>query len=341
MGHDEDKNNFDTGGTSTTPVTPNPRATITGSNRLGMRPSRNVSAAQAELDRISKESNPNAIPASDTGDIVLNNPAPKGKTPKIMIIGIVVIVVLVAVLVGLILTKQNASKGGTGDGESKGLEISTAKSSFNSFYNYLTAKNDSDSDIKEGTFTVDSYLELNQDMDGKSTYLDNLEAKADAFSEAYIKTVGGKKSEDVYAYYVSYYKLLDTISKLDYVSVYKQSGADVARNYVYETILPVKDGNKTNTILDNIIELERGFYDMQVSLLPAIERRGCILANNTINAKCSIVGEPEALAIQDQYIQTLSSINLQSSNLRSQASSSLSELYSEIYGININGTDTQ
>ena len=47
MGHDEDKKYFNA--------------------RVGMRPSRNISAAQAELDRIAADSNPNAAPAETAG----------------------------------------------------------------------------------------------------------------------------------------------------------------------------------------------------------------------------------------------------------------------------------
>lgn len=108
MGHDEDKNNFDTGGSSAPSVNPNPRAAITGNNRLGMRPSRNVSNAQAELDRISKDSNPNKF--EETGDIVLNNSVKK-KSPKIIILIALLIVTVIVVIVSVIVTKNKSISG--------------------------------------------------------------------------------------------------------------------------------------------------------------------------------------------------------------------------------------
>ena len=89
MGHDEDKKYFNA--------------------RVGMRPGRDISAAQAELDRISADSNPNKV--EGTGDIVLNVPAAKSKkNPKVIVLGVLLILAIVAVVVSIILTKGNLFK---------------------------------------------------------------------------------------------------------------------------------------------------------------------------------------------------------------------------------------
>lgn len=89
MGHDEDKKYFNA--------------------RVGMRPGRDITAAQAELDRISATSNPNKV--EETGDIVLSAPVVKTKkNPKVIILGVLLVLAIIAVVVSIILTKGNLFK---------------------------------------------------------------------------------------------------------------------------------------------------------------------------------------------------------------------------------------
>lgn len=99
MGQDEETNNFNGG---TPPVTPNPRAQFMSGNRLGMRPARDLSAAE-ELNRIVEAEQKENIEANG-GDIIL---APTGKQPKdrkIIVIIVLAIAIVITFTVGILLS---------------------------------------------------------------------------------------------------------------------------------------------------------------------------------------------------------------------------------------------
>lgn len=350
MGHDEDKNSFDAGAAK--PITSQPRTNITGNNRLGMRSGRNISAAQAELDRISADSNPNAVPSTATGDIVLNNPAPKGKkSPKIIILAILVVLAVVAAVVSVVVTNgNNGGNGGSGNGGSgndesasdPNLPVETAKESFNEYYHYLIDKTNSKNNISQNDIDNNmSYLDVNTTAVDSNEYLTELDKKYRAFISDYGKTVGAYSPENMQAYFYGYHKIQGDYIGLDLIGKYREVGIDGAKNYLYESITPLNDVFITNTTLDSFVEATRNMGAKFIELVSIMDGFGCIQNDNTISARCNYLTDENARNVSSEYEQYVVEANELSFSLKTSAYVNLRNVYYEIYGISENSGDTE
>ena len=275
MGHDEDKNNFDTGGTSPTPVTPNPRATITSGNRLGMRTSRNVSAAQAELDRISADSNPNAVPSSSTGDITLTPSEPKSKSNKkiFLLIGLAIVAVVIFV-VNLFISK-NIAKGGNSKAEKEyissylkliqyGDSEIDAEISLNMAYNFSYIHNLAEESVTDKEKT--QFAHALDDMSGK-------------LGDSLTKNQPLLKMIKAYTAYLLLDEDMDAIEK-----AFIEGGEEAARSK-YSAQSEETPSEESGTIADRLNEGVIDYKDAYIKKMKIYAANGCI-KDNTLIAAC-------------------------------------------------------
>lgn len=320
MGHDEDKNNFDTGGASPTPVAPNPRATITSGNRLGMRQSRNVSAAQAELDRISKDSNPNASAPAESGDIVLNNPATKsGKSPKIFILVILIVLALVAFLVSLIITKGKIIPGVGGKEDNKD------RIAYLKILQYGDAESEKDFD-KE--LALDKSALYQKTIDEVSIV--ERGAYSNKLLEAYKKYKSDSDSvRKLLESYNSYMNLEAELNEIE--NVYLKDGEKAARErFASEKVETEEDSDGIIKPLTNAEYLTRLVYEYKsayVSELAAYSAMGCI-KGGTKNEGCIEVMRSNVTRYPD-FMEVESSMFSINNSIDDYAENAMKQLYKE------------
>lgn len=242
MGQDENKND----GTAmpnpapTPTLTPNPRATFTSGNHLGMRPSRDLSA-QEELDRISASSTPTQ---DSNGDIVLDNPTPKKSNKKRILIVILIITVLAAVVgAGIFLIlQQNNSVGSSTVTQQKTVQDNEVKELINQYADDVEQLEDVFVDISKNRlygaiFEEESKTVLDKYLKSNSSFYNGIKDK-DSVSEAIAEDFKALKErmEKNVAIYDKAYKIYQ-----NYYSALKNKDASLISEYLNSS----DEGEKT------------------------------------------------------------------------------------------------
>ena len=300
MGHDEDKNNFDTNGASTTPVKPNPLATITSGNRLGMRQSRNISAAQAELDRISADSNPNA---QSGDDIVLNSGNTDGGiNKKYLIIGVLLVVSIIAAILSVMVT----SGGIPGIGKNNTVNVSSAtKSAFSDFTSTYLGSNANFSELYK---TSDAYNVDDAIESGDKAFFGTSKQKLEALTNS----LDDKTDESVKTMINQYSKLFnfvyaygttDVPTEEKIIAKYTAGGRAGAEKYItdaYAVLLANKYDDS-----DDVTNADKAYYLAMVNQLDLYTLNGCLTQTGSTNEKCLVakIGAAAVASVDDVVFQ--------------------------------------
>lgn len=233
MGQDEETNNFNGG---TPPVTPNPRAQFMSGNRLGMRPARDLSAAE-ELNRIVEAEQKENIEANG-GDIIL---APTGKQPKdkkIIVIIVLAIAIVITFTVGILM------KGGIGAvlGSNTSHSSGDYKKEFNQFANYLISGEAKEDALTGSNNSLRNYAfnkAIRGGDDNRKKFIEEayrlFEVFYADFSSAAVKD--GEITSHVSSYYnvlkmLYLYETSDKIESGNILDEYMEKSEDSARNLI-------------------------------------------------------------------------------------------------------------
>lgn len=292
MGHDEETNNFNGG---TTPVSPNPRATI-GNNRLGMQKSRDFSAMD-ELNRIS-EAGKQEISGGE--DIVLA-PAEKAPKDKKVYIAIALGIITIAVFgIGFFI---NAQKSGSIFGGASAGTSDFTKWLLNGDGSVATTIDKAEKELTIADFSEDgenliyplnfynvsSYATRKDENIEK--YFSELNAKYTTLKQ---EKAGTNKASDVEKLGEVIELLENSVNyskiKRDFVNEYTK-GMDAAKSF-YETKFKKKmSDEKYGTILN----IQGRFYEDAAAEAGVYKNAGCYDDNFGINSECLMLQNNQEL----------------------------------------------
>ena len=288
MGHDEETNNFNGG---TTPVTPNPRAQFTSGNRLGMRPSRNLSAAD-ELNRIvAAENQENAT--VNGGDIVLA-PAAKQPKDKKVYIAIALGIITIAVFVIGFLMKSGGLNGIIGGTSAEASDFT--KWLLNGDGSVATTTEKSNAEIKIADFANDqNKLIYPLNFYNVSTYAtrrdENIEKYFTTLNQKYEVLKAEKANTDKKEDVEKLGELLELLeNSVNYTKISRElateysNGANAAKSFYKNKF----DKKMSDDRYSSILNTQARFFEDQFTEMSIYKKAGCYDDKNGADFNCII-----------------------------------------------------
>ncbi|MBR1874891.1 hypothetical protein IJ798_00730 [Candidatus Saccharibacteria bacterium] len=258
-------------------------------NRLGMRPSRNLSATE-ELNRISADSNPNPAP---TGDIVLSSGAPKssGGGKKVLIISLIILVF--AALVGGAIFFMIQEQGGNGSSSSSSVK-GDYKIEFNQFANYLIRGEVKDTALTGTNDSLGNYAfnkAIRGDENTKKSFMEKAYGLYEKFNNDY--SASNIEDDDLNARVKSYYgsikmlylyEMSDKLSDEEIFREYIEKGEDSARELVDNSYAEMF--NSDSEVAKTYAEVLREANSAYLAQLVKYAGVGCVSKENGLDRKC-------------------------------------------------------
>ena len=230
--------------------------------------------------------------SSNAGDFAFTStPAPiKKSKPWVIILIVFIIMALFAGIAFLIINRNNGGNSATAP--------SNLKEAFNSYINYITTGEDSNSDINPESinFSNPYFYSINNQED-LTKYVDNANEKFQAFVDKYLESEEHTQDIDAISAYYQGVASTHLFSEEDLLKEYVDKGTSAAKDLIYKTF----DYNLNDPSLGNLgpyLTASRTLAKLQLDNIEKIAASGC-LSGDTIVEGCYQNTESENEALYD------------------------------------------